>query len=117
MKSEKSDASKLFDIEPTSINDVLNPKSLQVELLANKSGIYCLYNHLGERVYIGETHSSKQCFKTRAEKHYSGSVNCGHFFSQYYNHNYFFTLGPPSYIKKCENSELEDFFYFKKKKM
>ena len=115
MKIEKPDTSKLFDIEPISINDVLHPRSLEAELLKNKGGIYCLYNHLDELIYIGETHSYKQGFQSRLKKHYSGSVNKGHFLVQYYNHNCFFVLGPPSYIKKCKNSELEDLFSLQKK--
>ncbi|PTB32028.1 hypothetical protein [Photobacterium phosphoreum] len=72
-------------------------------------GIYCLWDHLDRPLYIGETHSPSQNYRSRIMKHISGSVDTGHYFSYWYNHGPLFTFHNPTNkdkLRACDNYEL-----------
>ncbi|OBU29342.1 hypothetical protein C0Z01_00635 [Photobacterium kishitanii] len=97
------DISALFDIKPILVQDVINSSSHDIISLREKSGVYCLYNHLGDPIYVGETDSLSQNFNKRLIRHCSGSVFDTHIFSQYYNHGLLFCMGPPNKMKKNQD--------------
>ncbi|WP_299664375.1 hypothetical protein [uncultured Psychromonas sp.] len=68
-------------------SEKINPNDLPAS-----HGLYCLWDHLERPIYIGETHSKSQGYRSRIGKHIAGSVDMKHMFSRWYNLGPLFTF-------------------------
>ncbi len=74
------------------LEKLLSSERISPNDLPDSHGLYCLWDHLGRPIYIGETHSKSQGYRSRIGKHIAGSVDMKHMFSRWYNLGPLFTF-------------------------
>ncbi len=74
------------------LKNLLSSEKISPNALPASHGLYCLWDHLGRPIYIGETHSKSQGYRSRIGKHIAGSVDMKHMFSRWYNLGPLFTF-------------------------
>jgi hypothetical protein len=74
------------------LESLLSSEKINPNDLPASHGLYCLWDHLGRPIYIRETHSKSQGYRSRIGKHIAGSVDMKHMFSKWYNLGPLFTF-------------------------
>lgn len=89
------------------LKHLLTSEKFHLKGVPELHGIYCLWDHLGRPIYIGETHSFTQNFRMRMDKHTTGSVDSGHFFSKTYNEGLCYTIHVKDDKSKSSSLDIE----------